>query len=245
ANPTKAKVGERERAEGEVKLLDSTIRRVVPLLSVALSRAESGLEASVDRLFDEGGSTEQRNSAAGGGHDADIELVTATNDGDYGTFSGAATGGKSVYVLKELLASSILNVEAVANLPLVTFSVSTTLGREGGNPTDSITRLNLRTIGASERFVISSDSSYHSSTHASRSEVDSIIRSDVLPLVMTEAMVTSHVVNAPSVPVLETGTKITSLVHASMFYNSDSTETVKVDVAVPSYSAKQDLSMGS
>nr|GFD53465.1 hypothetical protein [Tanacetum cinerariifolium] len=75
ANLTKAKVGERERAEGEVKLLDYTIRRVVPLLSVALSRAESGLEASVDRLFDEGGSTEQRNSAAGGGHDADIELV--------------------------------------------------------------------------------------------------------------------------------------------------------------------------
>ncbi|GKD82367.1 hypothetical protein Tco_1349206, partial [Tanacetum coccineum] len=88
--------------------------------------------------------------------------------GDHGTSSGAATCGKSPSVLKELLVSSILNVEigveAVATLPLVTSLVSTTPGREGGNPTDSITGLNLHTVGPSERFVISSDSSHHSST---------------------------------------------------------------------------------
>ncbi|GJQ99645.1 hypothetical protein Tco_0522630 [Tanacetum coccineum] len=141
----------------------------------------------------------------------------------------------------------MLNVEAgvaaVATLPLVTSSVSATPEHESGAPTDSITGLNLRTIGAYERFVISLDSFHHSSTNDSGAEGDSIIRSAIVLPVMTEAVVTSHVVNAPSV--LETGTKVTTPVHASMFHDSDSTETVKADVAGPSYSAKQDLSMGS
>ncbi|GJR03962.1 hypothetical protein Tco_0526946 [Tanacetum coccineum] len=88
-------------------------------------------------------------------------------------------------------------------------------------------------------------SSHHSSTNASGAEVDTIIRSVVLPLVMTEAVVTSHAVSAPFIPVPKMGTKMTSPVHASMFHDSDSMETVRADTAGPSYSAKQDLSMGS
>ncbi|GJW68447.1 hypothetical protein Tco_0122871, partial [Tanacetum coccineum] len=34
-DPTKVRVGERQRAEGELKLLDTTVGRVVPLLPVA------------------------------------------------------------------------------------------------------------------------------------------------------------------------------------------------------------------
>nr|GEW93010.1 hypothetical protein [Tanacetum cinerariifolium] len=79
-DPTKVKVVERERAKGEAKLLDSTVDRVVPLLPVAPARAKSELEASVDRLFNEGGSTKQGDSAADGSHDADIFLVTADED---------------------------------------------------------------------------------------------------------------------------------------------------------------------
>ncbi|GKC93697.1 hypothetical protein Tco_1159139, partial [Tanacetum coccineum] len=45
ADPTKVKVGERERADGEAKLLDSTVGRVVPLLPVAPAHADSELEA--------------------------------------------------------------------------------------------------------------------------------------------------------------------------------------------------------
>nr|GEV31008.1 hypothetical protein [Tanacetum cinerariifolium] len=277
------KVGERERAEGEAKLLDSTIRRVVPLLPVDLARAESELEASVDRLFDEGG-CRLGGFAVGGGQDAKTELVTgvriivdenvaaekpkcprkkrpAVTDasgsshppkklrGDYKTSSGATTSGKSSSVLKELLESSMLNVEvgvtAVATLPLVTSSVSATPEHESGTPTDSITMLNLCTIVGSDRFVTSSDSSHHSSTHASGAEGDSVIRSTVVPSLMTEAVVTSHAVNASSVLVSETGAKVTSSVHASMFHDSDSTKTVKADVLGLSYSAKHDLSMGS
>ncbi|GJU09974.1 gypsy type transposase, partial [Tanacetum coccineum] len=82
-------------------------------------------------------------------------------------------------------------------------------------------------------------------TYASGAEVDSIIRFDVLTLVMTEAVVTSHAASDPPILVPETGIKITSLVHASMFHDSDSMEIVRADVAGPSYSVKQDLLMGS
>ncbi|GKG59389.1 hypothetical protein Tco_0605040, partial [Tanacetum coccineum] len=47
----------------------TTLGRVVPLLPIAPARADSKLEDSVDRLFNEGGSgsqTEQGDSAKGG-----------------------------------------------------------------------------------------------------------------------------------------------------------------------------------
>ncbi|GKD34929.1 hypothetical protein Tco_1250438 [Tanacetum coccineum] len=258
-DPTKVKVVERERVEGERKFLESSVGRVVPLLPVASARSESELEASVDKLFDEGGSADQGDSAAGGGHDAEIELVTVAKDvaavtaerprrqrknrpaamdasgsshppkklrGDHITSSEAATGSKSPSVLKELLASSILSAE-------------------GGDHTDSITGLNLRTIGPSKKFIISLHSSHHSSTNATEAEVDSFIRSAAPLLVMTAAVITSHAVNVPFILVPDTGNKTTSPVHASIFHDSDSTGTAIPDVAGPSYSTKQDLSMGS
>ncbi|GJT60589.1 hypothetical protein Tco_1004122 [Tanacetum coccineum] len=56
ADPMKVRIGKRQRGEDEHKLLDTTIGRVVPLLPVAPARASSELEASVDKLFEEGGS---------------------------------------------------------------------------------------------------------------------------------------------------------------------------------------------
>nr|GEW64526.1 hypothetical protein [Tanacetum cinerariifolium] len=75
-DPTKVKVRERERAEEEARLLDSTVRRVVLLLPIAPACVESELEASVERLFDEGGSAGQRDSAGGGDQDTSTRLVT-------------------------------------------------------------------------------------------------------------------------------------------------------------------------
>nr|GEU75764.1 hypothetical protein [Tanacetum cinerariifolium] len=86
---------------------------------------------------------------------------------------------------------------------MVTSSVSATPEHESGASPDSITGLNVCTIGASERFVISSNSSHHSSTNASGAEGDSIIKSSVVPLVITEAVVTSPAVNIPLVPEME------------------------------------------
>nr|GEW71806.1 transposase (putative), gypsy type [Tanacetum cinerariifolium] len=237
ADPTKVKVGEPERAEEEARLLYSTVGRVVPLLPVASARAKSELEASVERLFDE---------ATGVRIVADENVATerpkrihkkmqAVTDasgsshplkklrGDYGASSEAAICGKSSSALRELLASSMLNVEvgvaAVATLPVVTSSVSATVEHESGVPDDSITGL------ISVLLV-----------HLKAS-------SAVVPPVMTEVVVTSHVVTV--LLVSETGAKVTSPVHTSLFHDFDSTKTAKADVAGPSYSVRQDLSIGS
>nr|GEW40189.1 transposase (putative), gypsy type [Tanacetum cinerariifolium] len=232
ADPTKVKVGEQKRAEGEARLLYSTVGRVVPLLPVASAHAESELEASVERLFDEGGSVDQEEFRCCGGQEAKAEIATGVRivtdenvklRGDYGASSEAAICGKSPSALRELLASSMLNVEvgvaAVATLPMVTSSVSATLEHESGVPADSITGL------ISVLLV-----------HLKGS-------SAVVPPVMTEALVTSHAVTVLLVP--KTGAKVTSPVHTSLFQDSDSTKTVKADAAGPSYSIRQDLSMGS
>ncbi|GJV72076.1 hypothetical protein Tco_1492071 [Tanacetum coccineum] len=81
-NPTKVRIIEREQNEDEPRLLDTTIGRIVPLLLIAPDRAESELEASVKKLFDEGGSgnqTEQGDSAWVG-QDTNIQLVDEATD---------------------------------------------------------------------------------------------------------------------------------------------------------------------
>ncbi|GKA68490.1 hypothetical protein Tco_0768407 [Tanacetum coccineum] len=195
ADPTKVRIGERQHGEDEPKLLDTTVGRTVPLLPVEPARAESEFDASVDRLFDEGGSgtqAEQGDSAGGGRDEQDIVIqpvitvvTTAVEDviplqprrpkkrkttisdaggsshppkklrEDHGTLSGASVGGKSKSV------------------------------REEEDHTDSLTGANLRTVGAPQRFVISSDSSHHSGANIAETEADSFIRPSVLLMTMT------------------------------------------------------------
>nr|GFC87052.1 hypothetical protein [Tanacetum cinerariifolium] len=214
----------------EARLLDSTVGHVVPLLPVASACVESELDASVERLFNEDGSADQGNSATGG------ENVAAENPkrlrkkrqaatdasgsshppkklrSDHGTSSGAVNAGKSPSALKELLASSILNVESgieiVATLPFVTSSVSATPEHESGVLADFFIGPNLWTMSASERFVISSYSSHHSSTNASRAEGDSIIRSADVPPVMTDAVITAHAASISSALASKLSTKV-------------------------------------
>ncbi|GJX94955.1 hypothetical protein Tco_0349541 [Tanacetum coccineum] len=79
-DPTKVKVVERERHEGEPRLLEVTVGRTVPLLLVAPDRGESELAASVDKLFD-GTQVEQGDSAGGGdGRDTDVQPVATAAD---------------------------------------------------------------------------------------------------------------------------------------------------------------------
>ncbi|GKB95399.1 hypothetical protein Tco_0981536 [Tanacetum coccineum] len=66
-------------------------------------------------------------------------------------------------------------------MPFVTSSVTLTPEREGGGHTDSVFGPNLCTHHPAERFVISSDSSHHSSTNAADVEVTSIVRSPIPP----------------------------------------------------------------
>nr|GEU77138.1 transposase (putative), gypsy type [Tanacetum cinerariifolium] len=195
--------------------------------------AESELEASVERLFDDGGSgnqTEQRNST-GGEQDANFQPVVEGADTavenvapiqsrrqgkrkfvivevggashppkklrkDHGIPSGTSVGGKSWSALQRLLSGVVLNAEVgVATIPtlhFVTTFVSTTLEREGGDHTDCVADLNIRTINAPRRFIISSDSSRHSGTNVAEAEVDSLVRSFV-PIMTTVTTITSTV----------------------------------------------------
>nr|GEU57422.1 hypothetical protein [Tanacetum cinerariifolium] len=222
--------------------------RIVLLLPVAPTRAESELKASVKRLFDEGGSADQLDSAVGGGQEAEVGIATGVRIVVEENVAAErprcpqkkrkaiTNAGGSSHPPKKLRGDYGASSEA-------DIYVSATPEHESGAPADFIARLNICTIGASERLVISSDSSYHSSTHASEAEGDSIIRSDVVPSMMTEAVVTSHAVDIPPVPKM--GVKVTSPVRASLFQDSDSTKIVKADTAGPSYSVWKDLSMGS
>nr|GEV58323.1 hypothetical protein [Tanacetum cinerariifolium] len=139
ADPMNVRVAERQRAEDEPRLLETIVGRVVSLLLVASARASSELEASVDKLFDEG--------VGGDGQDADIQPVIATTNTivedvaplqprrerkrknvvvdasrpshppkklreDYGALGGASAAGKSRSVVQSLFAGDVLNVEA-------------------------------------------------------------------------------------------------------------------------------------
>ncbi|GKF01516.1 hypothetical protein Tco_0028439, partial [Tanacetum coccineum] len=227
-DPTKVRVGERQRGEDKPKLLDTTIGRTVPLLSVAHARAKSELNASVDCLFNEEGSgnQEERHDSVGGDQAVGIQFVskvvaedvaplqlrqkkkqkTVIDDvsrpshpakklrADHGTPGGPSVGGKSRSAVQRLLAGAVLNAdvkgEPVPTFPFVTSFVSATPERAEGDHIDSLVGANLRTIGAQQRFVISSDSSHHSGTHVAETEVDSVIRSSA-PAMITATIVTA------------------------------------------------------
>nr|GEU93596.1 hypothetical protein [Tanacetum cinerariifolium] len=191
ADHTKVKVKERERAAREARLLDSTVGRVVSLLPVTPARAKSEFEASVKRLFDECGSADQVDSAAGGGQEAEVGIATGGQDRCWENMAAERPKRPRKKSRTDLAYGYFFSVCHPEH--------------ESGSPIDSITGLNIRTIGASEWFIISLDSSHHPSTHASEAECDSIIRPDVVPPVMTEVVVTSLAVDIPSV--LETGVK--------------------------------------
>ncbi|GJX33146.1 hypothetical protein Tco_0243001 [Tanacetum coccineum] len=163
---------------------------------IAPNRADNELEASVERLFDKGGSGNQIEQG-----DSVVDVGGASHPSkklreDHGTPSVAYVGGKFRSAIKRLLVGDVLNVEvgvaAIPTLPFVTAYVSSMPEREAGDHTDSVAKPNLRTIGASQRFVISSDSSHHFSPTIAEAEVDSLVNSSV-PIITTVTTVTSTV----------------------------------------------------
>ncbi|GJX85050.1 hypothetical protein Tco_0335824 [Tanacetum coccineum] len=191
-DPAKVKVVERERIKDEPRLLETTVGLTVPLLPVAPDHAESELEASVDKLFDKGSSGNQagQGDSAGVRDGANIQPVTEATDA---VAEDVASLGLTV---QRLLAGAVLNAEVrgkpIPTFPFVTSSVSATLGHEVGDHTDPVSEPNFCTIGASQRFVISSDSSHHFGTNVAEAKVDSLIRSSA-PVMMTVTIVTPTV----------------------------------------------------
>ncbi|GJX90908.1 hypothetical protein Tco_0344234 [Tanacetum coccineum] len=186
-DPTKVKVVEREQVKDEPLLLQITVGRTVPLLLVALDRAESEMEASVDKFFDEGGSGNQteQGGSTGSGRGVDVQLVSEATDTvaedvapleDHGTPSGPSVAGKSRFV-QRLLAGAVLNANVRAELPIYCPIV---LHKGFVISSYSVVRPNLQTINALQRFIISLDFSHHSGANVAEAKVDSLVKSSVL-----------------------------------------------------------------
>ncbi|GKF04820.1 hypothetical protein Tco_0035488 [Tanacetum coccineum] len=115
---------------------------------------------------------------------------------DYRAPGGPSVASKSRSVVQRLFARAILNAEVrgkpIPTLPFVTSSVSATPEREDEHPADSVTGLNLQTISAPQRFVISSNSSHNSGANITEAEVDSIARSSA-PIIATVVTATADV----------------------------------------------------
>nr|GEU74810.1 hypothetical protein [Tanacetum cinerariifolium] len=221
------------------------------------ARAESELKASVEKLFDEGGSTEQVDSATGRGPDAEIEFVTAAEDTTAGSVAAkrpkhprkkrpiATDASGSSHPPKKLILSTKASVSTMSTLPFVTSSVSATLEHKDGALLDSVTRANLCSAGLVIRFVIFLDSSYHSSTNAPGAEVDSVTRSTVLPLVTTKVMITTSVAHVSPVLVPRVVDKVIHQVQQFIFHESTFADTIKPDAAGLSHPPGKRLSLGS
>ncbi|GJT59401.1 hypothetical protein Tco_1002934 [Tanacetum coccineum] len=136
---------------------------------------------------------------------------------DQGMASRPTVGGKSMSAVQRLIAKVVLNakvrVTAATTIPFVASSVSTTPERKGRDHIDSLAGLNLHSIGAAQRFVISSNSSHHSGTNIVEVEVDSFARTSI-SVIITATVATSTV--DPTVAVKE------NVVKPSLF-STDST----------------------
>nr|GEW56789.1 hypothetical protein [Tanacetum cinerariifolium] len=133
-------------------------------------------------------------------HDEGVHVVNEES-GDV-VVAGQVRQRDHVFML-EGLTSVYLPVEvgavAVATLLFITSSVSLTQKREGGGQTDSVTRPNLHTQRAVERFLVLLDSFYHSSTNAANDELTFIVMSSVPPSpVLTTTVITIIIDDATS-----------------------------------------------
>nr|GEX06426.1 hypothetical protein [Tanacetum cinerariifolium] len=174
---------------------------------VAPDHSSGELEASVDKLFDEGGSGKQadQGDSAGGGHGL---------RGDYGAPCVSVVGGKSQLAVQRLLVGALQHAEVrggvMPTLPFVSSSVSTTPEREGGDYTELLAKDNLRTLEAPQRFIISSDSSYPSGVNIAEAEADYVVRTS-MP-VMTNATTDSHKVRMRTEYNIKEKTRLKSVV---------------------------------
>ncbi|GJY75357.1 hypothetical protein Tco_0480473 [Tanacetum coccineum] len=262
ADPTKVQIGERQIKEGQVSLLESTKGRVIPLAS---GNKQGGQNDNVEvagphNLNEEGDDAEQENCFEGDDRvgqddniviDDDIQAAVAdkpkrTRKKNHDTFgdAGTSTVGKSLAALQGLLDRSTLATEVgvttAATVPFVTSFVTLTSKHEGGGHTDSVSEPNLRTQHLAERFLISLDSSHHSSTNVIDVKVTSIVRSSIPPpSVITTVVAATAVAGTSSALVLGAGI---GPVIRSLFADSGSLSAARPDPAGPSNPQGTELS---
>nr|GEX48497.1 hypothetical protein [Tanacetum cinerariifolium] len=190
SDPTKVLIGERNVAEGEVKLLMLIEGRVFLLVPLA-SPASRGSNDSIDKVFDDGNDVELEHPTK---RDDDVLAETITKDiseklrEDY----HAATSNidvKSLAAIRDLILEGS-RVPSEVTEPRVVASVTPTPDHGEDGPIDFMSRLNLRTRPLAMKYVVSSDDSHHSCL---RSEVNSFARSPVADALIMTVVVTTNI----------------------------------------------------
>ncbi|GJT19654.1 hypothetical protein Tco_0878360 [Tanacetum coccineum] len=203
ADPTKVRIGERQRGEDEPKLLDTTVGRAVLLLPVAPARAQSELDASVDRLFDEEGSgnEEEHHDSADGGQGAGTLIVSEATEvvaEDVIPLRSRQRKQKTIVDADEPshLAKKLRNDYGAPGRPSVAGKSRSTVKRllvgvvlnanVRGEPVSTLPFVTSSVSATSEH------SSYHSGANIAEAKVDSVVRSSV-PIIATVVTATADV----------------------------------------------------
>nr|GEU75451.1 hypothetical protein [Tanacetum cinerariifolium] len=236
ADPIKVRIGEKQIKEGHIPLLDSTKGRVIPIAG------EDDQAAATDKP--EGKRKKRR--ATGGASGSNHPLKKLREDHDTSGNVSANTGRKSLVAIQVLLKRSTLNAEIgvmeAATKPFVASSMTPIEEHKAGGDNLSIVRPNLCTPHPSERFVISLDSSHHSSENAIDAEVASFVRSTILPPhVMTAVVTTTVIIGAYFTLVYKAGTGPAIHIYQSPFTDSISIGAVWPDVAASLESQRDGL----
>nr|GFA56066.1 hypothetical protein [Tanacetum cinerariifolium] len=208
----KVRIGERNLADREVKLLKMTMGRTVLLdAPVTASPWDSG--DSIDKMFDEGNDANQEHLV---GKDDDVleevgaektkkkrkrKMTEGVSESVYPPKKlrddhlslPPLTGGKSLSTLCGMVSEGSDIPSDVAK-PLVTASV-TPMSDVG--PVDSVFGFNLRTRPPHVRYVVSSDGSHYSGSY---SETASLVRSAADVPVVTVASLDTEIMHCVYVP---------------------------------------------
>ncbi|GJT41688.1 hypothetical protein Tco_0941553 [Tanacetum coccineum] len=191
ANPTKVQIGKRQIEEGQFSLLDSTKGHVIPLV---VKDDHGGQNDDIENRTKGSGGVGKGNRSEGDDRVGQEDNIIVDED------------VQVVGLLERSTLAMETGVIAVTTMPFLTSSVTLTPEREGGGHIDCVSGPNLRTWHLDERFVISSDSSHHSSRNAADVEVTSIVRSSIPPpLVMTAVVATTAVASTSSALILGAG----------------------------------------
>nr|GEU63417.1 hypothetical protein [Tanacetum cinerariifolium] len=184
SDPTKVRIGERNLADREIKLLKMTEGRTI-LLNPPVTAAPRDSGDSIDKMFDEGNDANQERSVGKdecfGGVEGRPPIFTSPS------------GGKSLSALRGMVPEGSA-IPSDATEPLVTASV-TPMSDVG--LVDSVFGLNLRTRPPRVRYVVSSDSSHYSGSY---SETASLVRSPADVPVVTVAVTTTVDANVATGP---------------------------------------------
>ncbi|GJW71033.1 retrovirus-related pol polyprotein from transposon TNT 1-94 [Tanacetum coccineum] len=256
-DPTKVMVVENNRAKDEPKLLDTTVGRVVPLLPVASARSEAALEDSVDKLFDKGGSRNQKDFAIGGDGNnivfgADLEnvaakTVVAKKPARYRKKRKAATDASGSMHPAKKLREDYGTSDGIATSGKSPSVIKELFERSVLNAEIDVAAIATLPFVTSSVFVTLEREAGDFTDVITGPNVRTIGPSErsVDPPVMTEAVTTTNTAIVSSHLFLPVTADITSKICPNTFLDSSFADTLKPDVAGASQHPGKELLLGS